>query len=378
MSKKVMLLTLQTFSSTGGIQKMTRVLGHTLNIIAQQNQWKFTMFSAYDADTDLQTQYVPLCNFKGFNKNKAGFVKRSIAEGIRADVVILSHVNLAFVGLAIKLVNPKCDIWLIAHGIEIWRTLSPVKKTLLTACNKVLCVSRFTKEQLITLHKIDEHKCVVLNNIVDPLMPLPITFEKPQHLLDQYKLNADSRVLFTLTRLASTEQYKGYDSVIRSIAELKNDIPGIKYILAGKYDVYEKKRIDQLIKDTGTKQQIILTGFIDDATVPAHFLLADSFVLPSTKEGFGIVLVEAMACGLPVICGNADGAVDAVRDGELGVAIDPHDQEQLTRTIASHLAHPSTIAERQLLQQHCLYYFSQEGYISRLEKLLTEDDNNNG
>src|SRR5476649_1734265 len=66
MAKKVMLFTLQTFSTTGGIQKMTRTLAHSLNIIAKRNDWDFKLWSVYDLRDDLMPEYLPVQNFRGF------------------------------------------------------------------------------------------------------------------------------------------------------------------------------------------------------------------------------------------------------------------------------------------------------------------------
>jgi phosphatidylinositol alpha-1,6-mannosyltransferase len=106
MSKKLMLLSLQTFSTTGGIQKMTRTLAHSLNEIVKKHKWEFSMFSAYDAYYDLMPQYIPAQNFRAFNGNKLAFVVRSVKNGAESDIVILSHINLALVGLLIKIFNP--------------------------------------------------------------------------------------------------------------------------------------------------------------------------------------------------------------------------------------------------------------------------------
>ena len=148
MSKKVILYTLQTFSSTGGIQKMTRTLAHALYHISKQKSWNFELWSVYDSRYDLMNQYLPDEAFTGFGRNKVKLGLKTLSKGVRSDIVILSHVNLALMGVIIKIANPKCKVWLVAHGIEVWRPLSFVKKMLVKRfCDKIICVSSFTKSR---------------------------------------------------------------------------------------------------------------------------------------------------------------------------------------------------------------------------------------
>jgi phosphatidylinositol alpha-1,6-mannosyltransferase len=372
MSKKIVLFTLQTFSSTGGIQKMTRTLAHSLATIAEHKNWKFELWSAYDNEDDLMDKYLPASKFKGFNANKIRFALKALSSSLMPDVIILSHVNLSLIGLLVKLLNPKCSVWLIAHGIEVWRPLSIFQNKLLNKCDKVICVSQYTRDQVIKRHKIDFNVCHVLNNAVDPFMDLPVTYEKPQYLVERYGLQDSQPVIFTLTRLASTEQYKGYEQVIKAVSDLKKRYPNIKYILSGKYDDKEESRIRKIIDYHDVAPNVILTGFIDENELSGHFLLADLFVLPSKKEGFGIVFIEALACGLPVICGNADGSVDAIRHGELGASVNADDAVELTRCIINYLDTPLTALKRKLLQNNCLRHFNEDDYINKIKALLNE------
>lgn len=372
MCKKIILFTLQTFSTTGGIQKMTRTLGHSLYTLAQTNKWNFELWSAYDKQDDLMPQYLPANGFKGFGVNRISFVLKAISKSAMPDVIILSHVNLAVIGLFTKLVNPKCKVWLIAHGIEVWRPLSFLKKYLLNRCDKVICVSNFTREQMIIKHNVSADICSVLNNAIDSFMKLPAGFEKPPHLVARYKLKTDQPIIFTLTRLASTEQYKGYEHVIEVISNIKKRFPGIKYILSGKYDAKEELRIKKLIAQYDVAEQVILTGFIEEDELVDHFLLADLFVLPSKKEGFGIVFIEALACGLPVVCGNADGSIDAIRNGELGHAINADDPSELKEYITAYFEAPLTTLKRKHLQEQCLLHFNETDYMQKLQLLLNE------
>lgn len=350
---------------------MTRVLAYSLHHIAQQKKWDFKVLSAYDADESLMEQYIPASSFKGFRGSKTAFAINTVMQARSANLVILSHVNMAIVGLLVKMLNPRCKVWLVAHGIEIWRPLNFIKQSLLRACDKIVCVSNYTRQQIIHTHGISAAKCEVLNNALDPLMRVPDTFDKPQHLLAKYNLSVTDPVVFTLTRLASTEQYKGYEQVIGTIANLKTKFPTIKYMLSGEYDEPEKKRIDEMIRKNDVVNEVILTGFLPEEELTDYFLLADVFVLPSRKEGFGIVFIEALACGLPVICGNADGSVDAIKNGALGIAVDVNDTDALSRSIQKKLSVPLTTASRKALQRQCINFFGEEKYRDHLQQILT-------
>lgn len=349
---------------------MTRTLAHSLYNLAKINGWNFSLWAVYDSNKDLMPQYLPAEHFVGFNLNRVKFILTTIFQSKKPDVVILSHINLASIGLLLKIINPKCKVWLITHGIEVWRPLSRVKIALLKHCDKIICVSNFTRQQMISRHKTDPARCIVLNNAVDSFIKLPETFTKPGHLLKRFGITEGNPVLFTLTRLASTEQYKGHDQVIKVIGRLKQRFPDIKYILSGKYDCNEEIRIKRLISDHKVAEQVILTGFIAENELSDHFLLADVFVLPSKKEGFGIVFIEALACGLPVICGNVDGSVDAICNGKLGKAINPDDLEELEKTLTDFLITTPTSETRKYLQEQCLLHFSEKHYMENLEKLI--------
>ncbi len=312
-------------------------------------------------------KYFPSEIFKGFHSARIKYVKEAVQVGKQADTVVLSHINLMLAGWLIKKANPKVKVVLIAHGIEVWKKLNRRQLMMLRACDRIVSVSQFTADKIKELHGIPAEKCSVLNNCIDPFFTRPEKKEKDPVLMKRYGFAADDIILLTLTRLSEKDRYKGYDYVLKSMETLIKTNPKIKYLLAGSYDKKEKIFVDSLINSFGLRSHVVLTGYVEEEELPAHFGLADIYVMPSKKEGFGIVFVEAMYYGIPAIAGNADGSVDALLNGDLGILVNPDDPKAITAAIRAMLADPVRfIPDHELLMEH----FSYEAYKRKLEEVL--------
>src|SRR5205085_3283125 len=117
---------------------------------------------------------------------------------------------------------------------------------------------------------------------------------------------------------------------------LSRDIPNIAYLIVG--DGSDRLRLEQKARQLGVAERVIFAGHISEEEKPDHYRLADAYVMPSSGEGFGIVYLEALACGIPVIGSKIDGSRDALRDGRLGILVNPKDSDELRAAILQALA----------------------------------------
>lgn len=366
--KDTLFLTLRVFSATGGIEKVCRVAGKALHELSVESaNHRVKIFSLYDEPADINTIYFPAAIFSGFGKHRFNFLRAAFKEGINSRMVILSHVNLLVVGFIIKLFSPKTKLVLIAHGIEVWHTFPRWKKMILHTCDQVLPVSDFTKKKMMELYQLPQEKFTILNNCLDPFLPLSLQPQKDEQLLARYGIGANDKVLLTLTRLASKEQYKGYDQVMQAVHDLKERYPSIKYLVVGKYDALEKERLDGIITRLSLQEHIIFAGFIPDEELAAHYTLADLYIMPSQKEGFGIVFIEAMFYGKPVIAGNIDGSVDALKNGAFGLLVNPANQQQITNAIIEVISNNKKFIPK---QEEVMQHFSFSVYKEKLRKII--------
>ena len=366
MRNDILFLTLRVFSATGGIEKVCRIAGKALHENSICFQRRLRIFSMHDAGTAaIGNHYFPSEVFLGFDAHKTRFVKRAVQQGIESRLVVLSHVNLLLAAWLIKKVSPHTKIVLLAHGIELWNKLSPIKKKMLSCCDEIVSVSRYTSELVQLVQGIPSQKCSVLNNCLDPFLPLPKNAILNDSFYAKYNCSPKEKILFTLSRLSGTEHYKGYDIVLNAIKKLS--VPGIRYLLAGKYDVVEKANLDKLIKKLDLQDSVVLPGFVPEEDLASLFTMADVYVMPSSKEGFGIVFIEAMYYGLPVIAGNADGSADALLNGALGILVDPNSVNELKESIEKILNDPQRYKpDAALLCKH----FSYEQYKHNVNELV--------
>lgn len=332
---KILFLTLKVFSATGGIEKVSKIICKVLSDFFADKTNDLSILSMHDDKKDFDQRYVNSKLFSSYHSNKIAFGFSALKKGIQSDIIILSHCNLLFFGVLIKLFRPATKLVLIVHGIEVWKPFSKLKTKWLKQCDTIISVSQFTKIKMIELHKIHSEKIRVINNCLDPFLRDPAINGKSQKLLNRYGLTNEHKIILTLSRLSAHDRDKGYEKVLYSLSELKTSYPNLVYMIAGKYEPEEKKWIDELIKKYELRDKVIITGYVADDELAQHIELCDLYVMPSIKEGFGIIFIEALFYGKPVIGGNKDGSVDALANGKFGQLVNPSDQEEITKAISN-------------------------------------------
>jgi len=147
------------------------------------------------------------------------------------------------------------------------------------------------------------------------------------------------RWLLTVARL---EPHKGVDMVLGALPAIIERAPDVHYAVAGKGR--ERERLKKLAHKMGVADRVWFLGDVSETDLPALYNLASVYVGASRRaerlgvEGFGISLVEASACGLPVVAGKSGGIPDAVRDGETGFLIPPEDPAAVADAVGRLLA----------------------------------------
>jgi phosphatidylinositol alpha-1,6-mannosyltransferase len=330
---KILSLTLKTFSVTSGIEKVCRVSGKAIYEHCKESGEDFTMYSMCD-EKDIKTDpYLPPGVFEGFAGKKLWFIIKSLRQGIKSRVVVLSHIDLLLPGYLIKLFSPKTKIILIAHGIEVSKPPSLRHRKMLKHIDLIMPVSDFIKEKMKKLFDIPEKKFRVLNNCLDPFLPAPPDESRRNECRHIYGIAENAILLMTLSRLSSKEKNKGYDKMLIAVKKLHTSFPNLKYLFVGKYDTVEKTRLDSVIHDLGIEDDVIFTGFVPDAVLGDFYNMSDVNIIPGEKEGFGFPFIEALYYNKPVIAGSGDSVTSDLYGNRLGTLIDLSSQEDITATI---------------------------------------------
>ncbi len=283
-----------------------------------------------------------------------------LASGGRFDIVICGHINLLPLA-SLSAWWKRCPTLLVIHGIDAWQpTRSAVVNVLSGKVDGVLAVSGVTLERYVAWSKIGHDRCRVLPNCVDlsKFGPGP----KAPDLVDQLGLSGKT-VLLTVGRLSELERYKGFDEVLEVLPLLARFRPEIVYLVAGEGP--DLPRLREKATALGVADRVRFLGFVPESRKPDYFRLADAYVMPSRGEGFGIVFLEALACGVPVMGSSADGSREALLGGELGVLVDPSSQTEIIEGIRSALRTPKGVPKG-------LGHFSWEAYRRRVEGLMLD------
>jgi phosphatidylinositol alpha-1,6-mannosyltransferase len=315
----------------GGIQEASRQIVHALqNILARRD-----FSGAYLSLNDPQGQQaLPIDEdstpFKGFKRSKVRFVLRALLLARKKPrIVIAAHPNLAVPALWTKTFSPATKIIVLCHGVEVWEILPARRRAALLAADMVVVPSSYTAEKLHSVQKVATEKIrtvpwpinaeMLKMSEADPsTLPLPPGFPA-------------GPVILTVGRWAASERYKGADDLIRAMPQLLSSFPGLQLVAVGSGD--DVPRLRAVAAEYGVAEAVHFFEGISREQLAACYAHSEIFALPSTGEGFGIVFIEAMAFGRPVLGVAAGGVTDIVEDGMNGILIPPKEPPALARSL---------------------------------------------
>lgn len=230
------------------------------------------------------------------NVHKYDVVHAHVYMGAESDMaaMICKLVNIPFIFTGHDLLSNESGVINILKNVYD-RTIG--KFTLNTA-KKIIALTQENKKQYASLG-VPENKIEIVPNGID--------YEKFGNLTKSKDLvekigNPDKVILFVGRLL----KYKGAQYIIKAIPEIIKDYPNTKFIFVGEDQGYKKKLLD-LAKNLDVFDKCVFTGKVDEESLLEYYSIADVFILPSTGEGFGLVVLEAIASGIPVILANEGG-----------------------------------------------------------------------
>lgn len=325
---RILLTTNGFLPEIGGVQTYCYQLAKNLTSVGEE---VIVLAPGMEGDSRFDREQ----NFKIIRTKKivtSRFAFLSILKRKRVEKVLVGH-GSHYVRLAsLAHLLFKTPYYVIVHLEEI---LPPEREKVIqksfSRTNKVITVSHFAKKKLVEIG-IPENKIVVIPNGVDPVKfnsRLDSSLIRKKHNLKNKK------VILTVARLG---EHKGHANVIRALPQVLEKVPSSIYLVVGSGE--KEGRLKGLVKELGLEDKVIFTGEVEKEKLPLYYMACDVFIMPSDIEGFGIVFLEANACGKPVIGGRTGGISDAIIDGETGLLVDPLDITQIAEALVRLLTDP--------------------------------------
>jgi len=315
----------------GGVQEAGRLTAVALDQIARSHNWSTNLFSLNDpmGEQKLQLDGASL-SLEGFARGKARFVaaalrSRRAANKSGAHIIVAGHPHMAPVAAWMQRCSTARPVRAIvmAHGIEVWQPLPLLRGLGLRRVHTVTAPSNDTQRKLVDIQRIDAARTRRLPWPLNPDflrlserrdLPLPPGFPNGQ-------------VILTIGRAAASEKYKGTDGLIQAVAQMSSAIPDLHLVAVGGGD--DLDRLKELATDLAVAERVRFLQGLSREQIAACYSKCDVFALPSAGEGFGLVFLEAMTFGKPVVAARSGGAVDMVEDGANGLLVPPRDPAAL-------------------------------------------------
>jgi glycosyltransferase involved in cell wall biosynthesis len=279
------------------------------------------------------------------------------------DLVVLAHVNLAALATIADHVR-SAPLLAIIHSLEAWRPIAGLRRSGLGRVDRLLYVSQHSRAKS---HEANPWLSSLSNYVCHwGLLP---EVDSPQVGAAGQALTNGSPDLFALSigRMSWSERYKGHEEMLRLWPAVTRLRPGLRLVFIGDGD--DRPRLEELAG--GLRIDVQFLGSVDDATRNRYLERCQCFCLPTRGEGFGLVFLEAMRAGKPVLAGSNDAGCEVVVDGLTGRTVDPTNPNELLQgvlDVSGERAEKFGQAGRQRFAAH----FSYDRFLDRFSRHVAE------
>lgn len=337
------ILYVTTVSSTMGFftqhVKMLLQQGHTVDFacnVTKPIDPEFIMRGCRVHDLSLSRSPFTKANCRGYKQ-----LKKTIQEGQYDVIHTHTPIASALVRVACRR-NKDIKVIYTAHGFHFYKGASWLNWLFYYPVEKWL--SRYT-DVLITINKEDYERAKrsFKAGRIEYVPGVGVDVEKYGSVVVDRKAKRKELGLaeddFVLVSTGELNDNKNHKTVIQAVHRLNN--PSVKYLICGEGPL--KNELLNLVQELGLEHQVMLLGYRTDIIEINH--IADVFVFPSFREGLSVALMEAMACGLPVVCSDIRGNRDLIEDGKGGFLVEPKDVAGFAQSIKS-LSENSALSKR--------------------------------
>lgn len=302
---------------TGGIARVARLVAKVLVEDYLRGRLGLTLLSFNDR-APIKDFPAPVVQARG---SKTRFTFASLLQARRCSHFLYDACHLPQVHQLPGLARRPYLTFL--HGIEIWETAKSGYIRTAQRAHTLLVNSQFTLDRAERLHgRFPKARVCWLGTEMDDLPEAPAIGDGPPQVLIVARLE--------------DERYKGHRELIACWPRVVAAVPDAMLRIVGQGP--DREALQKLAAQSPTASRIVFEGFVSEATLQAHYANATVFCMPSRGEGFGLVYIEAMRQGLPVVASIHDAASEVVCDGQTGYVVNMDSPDELPERLVALLA----------------------------------------
>lgn len=298
----------------------------------------------------------------------------------RPDLILCAHVGLA---PACRLMQKltRTPYWVVLYGIEVWGDLPPAKRAALQGAARLASITQFTLDATVRRHRLAQTLAVILPPTLPRQLASSAIDGSHNRTSNAAPVESQPPVVLTVGRLSASEQYKGHDVMLEAWPSILRRVPDAQYWIVGDGD--DRARLESKSKQLGIAGSVRFTGSVSSEELALCYDRCRVFAMPARTEldgtiprgeGFGIVYLEAMARGKPVVGPRNGAPAEFIHSGQHGLLVDPRSTAEVAGAIVELLTNPDRANEMGVsARQWVNGEFSFESFCGRLREALAKN-----